>query len=248
MISKRSNLLPCFSFPVTFDGWLWMLFYVRIVLSPKRLSLFHRCDEDCPVGCKGFQSNQHCFQNKTCREGCDVDYWGPTCDPCSPGCMDLLPTQTSNCNVTDGVCTVGCKAGAYGLTCWENCPSECKNNVCNRTSGECLEKCNTGYYGNYCNNTCSDNCQENDCFQGNGSCVGEKCLGSEYVAWYGPSCEDRCPANCLDKVCDRDTGSCTNGCIEGYFGEKCLNGLYVCAFVFLSTIFWSNVPEFSLCI
>ena len=188
------------------------------------LNCFYRCDQSCPKGCAGREPE--CDQQFHCIHGCKLDYWEPTCQPCSDDCAaSTSPGTVAKCSVSDGFCEFGCSAGKYGHTCSENCPGQCKGTTCNQTTGECLNNCNKGYYGDYCNNTCSNNCPDNDCYPRNGTCVATDCLVSLH-AWYGPSCNIKCPVNCKNKVCDRNTGHCLEGCVAGFSGDVCDKGTF----------------------
>ena len=189
-----------------------------------QLNSFNRCDQSCPKGCDGRDSE--CDQQFRCVIGCKFNYWGPTCQPCSEECTNSTSPETvARCLESDGFCQFGCSVGKYGHTCSETCPRHCKDVICTQTSGEC-HTCTKGYFGNYCNSTCSSNCPDNDCYPDNGTCVADTCLLTQH-AWYGPSCDLRCPETCKNRVCDKYSWYCLDGCVTGYFGNSCNLGMVV---------------------
>lgn len=47
------------------------------------------------------------------------------------------------------------------------------------------------------------------------------CVGS-----YGENCSHPCSVHCINGACDRFNGSCVSGCVDGFIGDKCKEGIY----------------------
>ncbi|KAK6189034.1 hypothetical protein SNE40_005083 [Patella caerulea] len=62
---------------------------------------------------------------------------------CYEGCINNV------CNVTNGVCSEGCRDGFYGQRCDRNC-GECRNKPCDKRTGSCKEGCEAGWRGSSC--------------------------------------------------------------------------------------------------
>jgi hypothetical protein len=183
--------------------------------------------EACPMHCANGCTHGTCDQ-------CEYSYWGEKCDQkCSTGC-DLI---NGNCNQTDGTCTL-CKPNFRGDNCSEcvegkwgkdNCDKNCNDKCvgsCNRTTGTCT-KCLYGYWGDVCHNDCGYGCDlsQGNCEKGSGNCT---CLNGFTLPScticlpnkWGKDCLE-CYAHC-NGTCD-NYGNCTNGCIQGFYGQRCEN-------------------------
>lgn len=43
--------------------------------------------------------------------------------------------------------------------------------------------------------------------------------------YFGKGCRERCRGHCIrDEPCDHISGECSNGCQDGYTGERCDKG------------------------
>ncbi|KAK6961406.1 multiple epidermal growth factor-like domains protein 10, partial [Biomphalaria glabrata] len=63
---------------------------------------------------------------------------------------------------------------------------------------------------------CDKNCLNSECFKENGSCVA--CVQGFYYA----DCSEECHTNCRSNTtCHQVEGTCPDGCMTGYFGDKC---------------------------
>ncbi|XP_069126188.1 scavenger receptor class F member 1-like isoform X3 [Argopecten irradians] len=165
----------------------------------------------CPSGKFGNgHCNDDCLNCNTCLPTsgecyCNDGYYGPTCLPCSTGCL------TNTCDTISGNCN-HCDVGFYSDHCDQNCPSNCKNNVCNKVNGQCAE-CDVGFFGNHCDQTCPGNCENRTCNKDSGVCI--DCNDG----YYGPTCTP-CPTGCSANTCDITSGNCLH-CDSGFFGNRC---------------------------
>nr|XP_022308196.1 receptor-type tyrosine-protein phosphatase C-like [Crassostrea virginica] len=145
--------------------------------------------------------------------GCEVNRFGTDCLECGIRCTD--------CDVNNGCqkcsarfsgqhcqqCSPGymgedcdkvCANGQYGQNCTGRCSSNCVDGACDHVDGRCVQGCNPGYQGTTCSNECRP-------------------------GFYGSGCSSQCSGNCLgSSTCDPVTGICPAGCVEAWYGPRCM--------------------------
>ncbi|KAL4234582.1 hypothetical protein ACF0H5_006223 [Mactra antiquata] len=186
----------------------------------------YKCDQECQAGTFG----QDC--GNTCNTNCDVTchHVSGTCSRCKAG------WKGADCNTE-------CDDGSYGYSCRNTCSKTCKNS-CNKINGNCINGCKPGYmgykceqecsagkFGQDCGNTCNANCDVT-CHHVSGTCKrckagwkGASCDAECDEGSYGYYCRNSCSKNCKNG-CVQTDGKCVDGCIPGYFGNKCEQECY----------------------
>ncbi|XP_067678240.1 scavenger receptor class F member 1-like [Haliotis asinina] len=97
-----------------------------------------QCRRECPGSCD--KGNGHCT---ICHEGKYGDYCSKECHS---NCIGI------RCNIKNGRCEDGCKAGFHGDFCNFPC-GKCSSGVCSQGTGFC-DRCLCGWTGNRCNISC----------------------------------------------------------------------------------------------
>ncbi|XP_071117364.1 uncharacterized protein [Haliotis cracherodii] len=134
--------------------------------------------------------------------------YGPNC---RKSCIARHCKMVSSCDVTQGACDGGCKAGWRGTDCTQVCPG--------------------GVYGVDCSNACGRCGNNSSCHHVTGICP-EGCE----TGWQLDLCKEACPkgkygVNCLSAcghcngTCDLVEGRCLHGCSNGYIGPRCLRAI-----------------------
>ncbi|XP_060551557.1 multiple epidermal growth factor-like domains protein 10 isoform X2 [Ruditapes philippinarum] len=134
------------------------------------------------------------------------------CENCSENCSETHYTGQMTCNLLDGGCLDGCKAGwtgyrcetecddgKWGINCTNDCGS-CLSSPCNHVNGRCEGGCSSGYKSTL---QCDIECDP---------------------GYYGRDCKQKCNRTCSEigsALCYNVNGTCINGCIAGYEGSYC---------------------------
>ena len=182
---------------------------------------------ECPRACDACCTNLQCWgprDRHDCSSCPDNYYLGVNkyCYPCNKtGCICSADNQCIDClpgkyNGTRGFCSHDCPdncikctsdtacteciAGKYGKVCELDCIAPCKSGTCQIDSGRCI--------------SCSENCVE--CTTST-SC--DRC-SDEYYLGDGGHCV-ACSNNCKNKTCEQTNGFCAQGCVDGFWGERC---------------------------
>lgn len=208
------------------------------------------CSVGCKVGsCRVDSGKCTCsfdFTGDKCMK-CANGKYGALCkQACSKYCKDTICDRMSgdcsvgciNENISGNTCNT-CIAGMFGELCDITCPKNCKGSGCERFSGICSDGCTQnfngthcdmcihGKYGNNCELKCPANCAVNGCDRHSGTCFdcvehfqGNTCNECK-LGYYSQNCDMPCSHHCTNFSCNRDNGSCTNGCMDGFSGDKC---------------------------
>ncbi|XP_060551558.1 uncharacterized protein LOC132713104 isoform X3 [Ruditapes philippinarum] len=146
-------------------------------------------------------------------EDCNNRFYGRYgCENCSENCSETHYTGQMTCNLLDGGCLDGCKAGwtgyrcetecddgKWGINCTNDCGS-CLSSPCNHVNGRCEGGCSSGYKSTL---QCDIECDP---------------------GYYGRDCKQKCNRTCSEigsALCYNVNGTCINGCIAGYEGSYC---------------------------
>lgn len=130
----------------------------------------------------------------------------------------------------------GCSSsGVYGDFCNKTCSENCMENACSIINGTCYG-CVPGWVGEYCNDS--------------KRYMFSSWLFYDYIIWtltyvylffnaacpkgsYGSECK-KCVGHCKDnKACNHSTGLCDNGCLDGWKGINCDQGIHTFYFFML---------------
>lgn len=137
---------------------------------------------------------------------------------------------------------VACKDGTFGHGCINNCSGECAaDSPCNKQTGHCNNGCKPGYTNDFCNKSTLSfvkvyfNFVEIDeqrvsnfagwcsiVFKAPFNIIFEGCVNSRYEE----DCSNRCSKHCINGTCDIFHGSCVSGCMDGFIGDRCNQGVY----------------------
>ncbi|WAR16473.1 TENX-like protein, partial [Mya arenaria] len=193
------------------------------------------CNKTCSQNCR----YRYCYQDGSCKAGCEDGFIGSMCDQriCPPNC---------NCDTSNNC--IGCNSNYFGPLCSLTC-SPCKHNICpvdRLNAGKC-DECADGTYGNLCNESCPENCLNDMCDQKSGACICENeykfqdgtcirsicpancstctssdnCISCVDEYYHGDTCEHEC-SNCRSRTtCRKSDGYCFTECADGFSGDYC---------------------------
>ncbi|XP_052761685.1 uncharacterized protein LOC128204314 [Mya arenaria] len=200
--------------------------------------------------------SKHCLNNRCDKDSgmcrCDPHFTGNDCDNCAPGrygencehacssgCTDVCDPATGSCSCSalfkGPRCDV-CVDGKYGDLCSDDCPVQCSRCL---NATDC-SSCNPGFNDETMICQCrSDLCSNAEC---------TSCMMSIYYPKDGNCCP--CSDICDNMECLSET-ECKNGCVEGYFGDGCVekcDGIDVNCLACSLSSSWPSSPKCDRCL
>ena len=153
-----------------------------------------------------------CDGNGNCYNGCALSgTFGAKCDlKCQDSHSNYMCVNCTGQDIMSMKCTA-CASRYYYVAAGQcvRCSQGCRDHTCGE--GGACHGCKEGLFGDQCSFDCPRYCKQ---------CEQSGCRLCQ-DGYFGEECHQQCSPNCLGAICDKNNGRCTQGCVDGFRGDRC---------------------------